>query len=429
MSTPPSQSKTSGSQESSPQSHAPTTGNYIPSPRSSTGSTVSVADVEAGFLPGGAGRKQNSWKDRLPFRVFAKRVLSSDTESTTTENPEKKVTRYRWLSIILLVALLGITAAFLGREIPRHRAKPINRARSLATWPADSRDVHPIPCHSHNDYLRPVPLFDALAAGCTSVEADVWVDSELQNDLYVGHTRKSLQRDRTLNSLYIDPLLAILNEMNTPANLSSSSPPNARADNNTTTVPAAGVFETFPHQPITLLIDLKTASESTFPTVLAALQPLLRQNYLTTWSAERGLIPGPITVVGTGNTDFTSAILGRDNTAPRLVFFDAPLAALDDPTDDQTDYNTTNSLYASVSYAASIGKSFLGIMTPGQMVKVRRQIAAAGEKGLRSRYWDTPSWPKGVRDGVWDVLVKEGVGILSVDDLEGVRGFWGGRGG
>lgn len=271
--------------------------------------------------------------------------------------------------------------------------------------------------------MRPVPLFDALAAGCTSVEADVWLDSELKDDLYVGHTRKSLQRDRTLNALYIDPLLAILNEMNAPANLSSS-PQNARAANTTTVL--AGVFETFPAKAITLLIDLKTASEPTFPTLLAALQPLLRQNYLTTWTAERGLIPGPITVVGTGNTDFTSAILGRDNTAPRLVFFDAPLAtlgALDPEEEDGNDYNTTNSLYASVSYAAAIGKPFLGFMTPGQMMEVRRQIKAAGEKGLRSRYWDTPSWPKGTEEGVWDVLVKEGVGILSVDDLEGVRGF------
>lgn len=219
--------------------------------------------------------------------------------------------------------------------------------------------------------------------------------------------------------------------MNTPANLSSSSSsPNARAEN--TTVPA-GVFETFPAQPITLLLDLKTASESTFPTVLATLQPLLRQNYLTTWTAERGLIPGPITVVGTGNTNFTSAILAPINTHPRLIFFDAPLATLGalHPADDQkdNDYNTTNSFYASMSYAAAIGKPFLGVMTPGQVMKVRREIEAAREKGLRSRYWDTPAWPQEVREGVWDVLVREGVGVLSVDDLEEVRGVWGGRGG
>lgn len=300
---------------------------------------------------------------------------------------------------------------------------PINSARGLATWPADSRDVKPVSCHSHNDYLRHVPLFDALAAGCTGVEADVWVDSKLKDDLYVGHTRKSLKPTRTLKSLYIDPLLVILNEMNTPPNISSP------ASDKATKVPA-GVFETFPTQAITLLIDLKTSSDSTFPIVLAALQPLLKRNYLTTWSEEKGLVPGPITVVGTGNTRFTSAILGPANSNPRIIFFDAPLATLAAlHPKDQNNYNKNNSLYASVSYNADIGKPLLGFMYPFQIQKVRRQIEAAKEKGLLSRYWDTPNWPKAVEWGVWDVLVKEGVGMLSVDDLEGVRGFWNGGGG
>ena len=45
------------------------------------------------------------------------------------------------------------------------------------------------------------------------------------------------------------------------------------------------------------------------------------------------------------------------------------------------------------------------------------QARAAKAKGLRARYWNTPAWPTGVRDHVWDVLVREGVGMLNVDDL------------
>ncbi|KAL8851752.1 MAG: hypothetical protein Q9221_003362 [Calogaya cf. arnoldii] len=423
MSSPRFQSQASVSPISSPQSHTRKSGNHASSPRSSTGSSVSITDVEAGFLPGGAGKRQNSWKVNLPFRVFTKRVSSSHTESNIPEKPEKKATRYRWLSIILLIALVAVTAAFLALEIPRHRTKPINTSRGLATWATDSRDVKPISCHSHNDYLRHVPLFDALAAGCTGIEADVWVDSKLKDDLYVGHTRKSLKPARTLNSLYIEPLLAILNEMNTPSNISS--PPSDE-----TTITPAGVFETFPNQSITLLIDLKTASESTFSIVLAALQPLLQQNYLTTWSEENGLIPGPITVVGTGNTNFTSAILSPANSNPRLIFFDAPLDTLASLTQtDTNNYNTNNSYYASVSYNVDIGKPLLGFMYPSQVRKVRREIEVAKELGLVSRYWDAPTWPKAVERGIWDVLSKEGVGVLSVDDLEGVKGFWEGGGG
>ena len=34
-----------------------------------------------------------------------------------------------------------------------------------------------------------------------------------------------------------------------------------------------------------------------------------------------------------------------------------------------------------------------------------------------------PAWPLGLRDYVWEVLVKEGVDILNVDDLRGARGW------
>ncbi|KAL8770768.1 MAG: hypothetical protein Q9209_003635 [Squamulea sp. 1 TL-2023] len=415
-------SKAYDPQEPSLGSSAPRASNNILSPyssRSSARSSSSGADVETGFLPDGGNKRQNTLKDYLPFRIFARSVSSSDTETSTNEKPGKILRRYRWLSIILLVALIGVTAALLTLEIPRRRVKPMNSERGLATWPIDSRDVTPIPCHSHNDYWRHVPLFDALAAGCTGVEADVWLEPEMKDDLYVGHTRKSLKPARTLSSLYVEPLLTILNDMNTPSNISLT-------PDNDTTKTISGVFDKSPNQSLTLLIDLKTSSESTFPIVLSALQPLIKQNYLTTWSKEKGLIPGPITVVGTGNTEFTSAILAPENSDPRFIFFDAPLATLASlHPKDKNDYNTNNSYYASVSYDAQIGKPFLGSMFPTQVRKVRRQIEAAKEKGLVSRYWDTPTWPKATKTGVWDVLVKEGVGVLSVDDLEGVKGFLG----
>ncbi|KAL8819834.1 MAG: hypothetical protein Q9223_001809, partial [Gallowayella weberi] len=235
--------------------------------------------------------------------------------------------------------------------------------KALTTWPTDfSRDIIPIPCHSHNDYWRRVPLYDALEAGCTSTEADVWLDTALKDDLYVGHTRKSLTPARTLKSLYIEPLLTILNNQN---NLTSN---NSSAD---TSSPLSGVFDTSPSTSLTLLIDLKTASISTFPVVLAALQPLLEKNYLTTWSEEKGLIPGPITVVGTGFTNFTTAILSPKNSNPRLIFFDAPLPVLSSliVDGDRNDYNRNNSYYASVSFDVEIGKTFLGMMTPAQVRK------------------------------------------------------------
>jgi hypothetical protein len=73
-----------------------------------------------------------------------------------------------------------------------------------------TRNAPPIPCHSHNDYRRNIPLFDALQAGCASVEADIWLTGN-GSELHVGHHRHSLSKGNTLRSLYLGPLINILN--------------------------------------------------------------------------------------------------------------------------------------------------------------------------------------------------------------------------
>jgi len=51
---------------------------------------------------------------------------------------------------------------------------------------------------------------------------------------------------------------------------------------------------------------------------------------------------------------------------------------------------------------------------------IRGQIRGAHRRGLKVRYWDLPAWPLGLRNHIWDVLIREGVDILNVDDLRSV---------
>lgn len=300
----------------------------------------------------------------------------------------------------------------------------------VANLPADfSQDITPIPCHSHNDYWRHVPLYDALAAGCTSVEADVWLSD---NDLFVGHSQKSLTQNRTLESLYIDPIVSILSNQNTPSQVtttnetSSSSASPSTADLN-------GVFDASPKTALTLLIDMKTDGASTFPAVLEHLEPFRSRGWLTHFNGS-AVVPGLITVVGTGNTPFDLLVA---NTTYRDIFYDAPLEELwgDDPTPITeyetlligTKYTAENSYYASVSFQEEIGNLWHGMLTPQQVLRIRGQVRGAEGRGLKARYWDTPAWPVGRRDHVWDVLMREGVGALNVDDLEAAKNRkWGG---
>lgn len=61
------------------------------------------------------------------------------------------------------------------------------------------------------------------------------------------------------------------------------------------------------------------------------------------------------------------------------------------------------------------------MMTEEQIQIVKDHVWAAGSRGLRARYWDTPGdgyLKSTIRGHVWDVLEREGVGMLNVDDLK-----------
>ena len=274
-----------------------------------------------------------------------------------------------------------------------------------AQYPTDfSRDIHPIPCHSHNDYWRRVPLFDALYAGCVSVEADVWFSP---TDLLIGHKAGDLTQSRTLKSLYIDPIVSILSHQN-----SGSSPLGVN-----TTV-KHGVFDTNSSTPLVLLIDIQTDGAKTFLAVQQALEPLRTRGWLTHFNGS-AVVDGLVTVVGTGETPFD---LITANTTYRDIFYDAPLEDLwgENVSNGSSRYTSENSYYASTNFEAAVGKPWHGILTPKQVEMVRGQVGEAQKRGIRARYWNTPNWPASRKEHVWDVLEKEGVGVLNADDLQGV---------
>ena len=61
--------------------------------------------------------------------------------------------------------------------------------------------------HSHNDYEQPRPFHLAWEQGFGSIEADVY---RVGDELLVAHNRPDARPDRTLRSLYLDPLAAAL---------------------------------------------------------------------------------------------------------------------------------------------------------------------------------------------------------------------------
>lgn len=291
---------------------------------------------------------------------------------------------------------------------------PGGRPSMFSHW--TTHGVVPVRCHSHNDYWRPIPLHSALKAGCISVEADVWL-SDSDHDLLVGHTYFTLHHEKTLQNLYLNPLLDLLQKHNTR---SSRLQPPHRADGSN----LPGVFANDPSQTLVLLIDFKTNGEIIWPYLVEQLGPLRKAGYLTHFNGT-AILQRPITVVATGDAPFHHIIA---NETYRDIFYDAPLdklglvestdtAALSRP--ESADYNQENSYYASADFHKTIGSLSMNRFSQAQLALLREQVQAAHRRGLKVRYWDTPSWPRGLRNHVWHILVREGVDLLNVDDLRG----------
>jgi hypothetical protein len=175
-------------------------------------------------------------------------------------------------------------------DVFRQFHDPFNISPFSPEYPTEYlKSVLPIPCHSHNDYWRQRPLFSALGTGCTSVEADVWLVSD---ELLVGHSETELTEDRRLRSMYITPLVEILERINMPMGPGRSSS-------------LKGVFHQDPAQTLVLLIDFKTPDLWDY--VVEELSPLRARGYLTFWNG-RDRIEGPITVVASGSAPFDRLI-------------------------------------------------------------------------------------------------------------------------
>ncbi len=236
--------------------------------------------------------------------------------------------------------------------------------------------------HAHNDYEHPRPLLDALSHGFTSVEADVWL---VDGELLVAHDRDAVVPDRTLESVYLDPLVA-----------------RVRAEGGEVYDDWGGVFQ--------LLIDVKSEATPTY----RAIHEVLAEHRRIMTEFRRGQVrPDAVTAVISGNRDlrFMQAqerrYAGYDG---RMTDLGSGLPASDMPllSDNWTKHFT-----------------WLGVgpMPAGERAKLHDIVDRAHTAGYRVRFWATPDQPGIPRDAVWRELVAAGVDQVNTDDLAGLEAF------
>lgn len=245
-----------------------------------------------------------------------------------------------------------------------------------------------------------MPFYSGLSYGAVSTEADVWL---INGTLYVGHERQALTQERTLESLYINPILDTLHRQNPVTEFSTGPSLN-------------GVFDTSSAQTLYFFIDLKTSGPETWAAVLSALEPLRKEGYLSTYNGT-GFTSKPVTVIGTGNTPIWLV----QSAVPRDAFYDAPLALLES---EFSNITSNDSPIASTDFQASFGEVRTESLNDTQLEILRGQLKTAHDKGIKARYWNQPGFPVGTRNAVWRILYNEGADLINVDDLAGAAGFW-----
>lgn len=227
--------------------------------------------------------------------------------------------------------------------------------------------------HSHNDYERRAPFYQAYAQQVASIEVDVF---ERNGQLLVAHEEEELSKARTLEELYINPIVRLFE-------LNGGKP---WADSN----------ETF-----SLLVELKTPVDPTLDILIEKLN-----KYPAVFNP--AVNPSAVRIIITNNRPDPKDF----QRYPLFISFDG----------DRLDYSKQElERIAMISfslkdYADWNGK---GLFKKEHQKAVDKLIADVHELGKPIRFWDTP-------DGVnaWNMLHNMGVDYICTDIPEACAGFF-----
>lgn len=235
--------------------------------------------------------------------------------------------------------------------------------------------------HAHNDYEHDRPLFDALGNGFKSVEADIWL---VDGELLVAHDLDQVQRDRTLESLYLAPLRELVK-----ANGGSVH---------------AGDRDTF-----TLLIDIKSEAVATYR---ALHEQLRRHQLILTRFTGGGVDAGAVTAIVSGNRPREL----MEGQRVRYAGYDGRMSDLGTATDPSfvpliSDNWTRHFTWRGV-----------GPMPDAERQKLTAIVQTAHATGQRVRFWETPEQAP-AREAVWDELLAARVDYINTDHLDALESF------
>ena len=232
----------------------------------------------------------------------------------------------------------------------------------------------PILIHSHNDYCRRAPFWQAYAQGVYSIEADVFLHD---GKLLVGHDVEDLSPDMTFESLYVEPIVTLFKRNGGRAWKDSD-------------------------ERLQLMVELKSATEPTLQAVTALLgrypevfDPAVNPEAVRI--AVTGRVPAP--------EDF--------GKYPAYVRFDGNWET--DYTPDQLE----RIALVSVNFRTYSQWNGKGSIIPVERVKLEKIIDRAHGWGKPVRFWGAPEGTT-----VYYTFYDMGIDYINTDRPEVCAGFF-----
>ncbi|RUQ32867.1 hypothetical protein ELQ35_01060 [Peribacillus cavernae] len=236
--------------------------------------------------------------------------------------------------------------------------------------------------HAHNDYEHERPLYDALDHGFTSVEADVWLED---GELLVAHDQSNVESERTLKSLYLDPLKEKVRQNR-------------------------GSVYKGADQDFLLWIDIKSEDAATYKEIHEQLTQY--QKILTKFSKSK-VKQSAVTVIISGNRPREL----MENQKIRYATYDGRMSDLGT--------NAPNQFMPVISdnWTKHFTWQGVGEMPEDEREKLNHIVKTAYDNGQIVRFWATPDMALPNREPVWDELLTAGVDLINTDDLPALQQY------
>jgi len=227
--------------------------------------------------------------------------------------------------------------------------------------------------HSHNDYENDPPFMLAYNNHFGSIEADIWA---VNGELFVSHNEKDINPSRTLDTLYINPIVRLFR-------LNGGKAWNGKP----------GTYQ--------LMIDLKTPVD---PTLSLLIQKLV--DYPDVF--DPGINKNAVRIVITGNRPEPA----RFKDYPSFVFFDGNVAL---------EYSKKQlrriALYSENfrNYSSWNGE---GAINEKEKARLESIIDSVHSVKKKIRFWNTPD-----NADAWRLFIEMGIDYINTDHIAGLSDF------